>query len=54
MAENEGRHASLIRMLREGKPDLVVAFPGGGGTSHTCWQAGTLGIPVVKIAPPST
>lgn len=32
---NEGRHAALIRnerMLREGKPDLVVAFPGGRGT----------------------
>src|SRR5262245_55548663 len=38
----EGRHAALIRnerMLREGKPDIVIAFPGGRGTSHTCWQA---------------
>lgn len=54
--KNEGRHAALIRnerMLREGKPDLVIAFPGGGGTSHTCWQAGKLGIPVVRVAAPS-
>ena len=49
---NEGRHAALIRnerMLREGKPDLVIAFPGGRGTSHTCWQAEKLGIPLVKL-----
>ena len=49
---NEGRHAALIRnerMLREGKPDLVVAFPGGSGTSHTCWQAEKLAIEVIKI-----
>ena len=50
--KNEGRHAALIRnerMLREGKPDLVIAFPGGGGTSHNCWQAEKLGIPTIKI-----
>ncbi len=52
--KNEGRHAALIRnerMLREGKPDLVIAFPGGNGTSHTCWHAEKLGIQVFKIAP---
>jgi hypothetical protein len=27
------------RMLREGRPDLVIAFPSGRGTSHTCGQA---------------
>lgn len=50
--KEEGRHAALIRnerMLRDGKPDLVIAFPGGSGTSHTCWQAEKLGIPVVKV-----
>lgn len=50
--KNEGRHPALIRderMLREGKSDLVIAFPGGNGTSHTCWQAGKIGIPVIKI-----
>lgn len=53
--KEEGRHAALIRnerMLREGKPDLVIAFPGGGGTSHTYWQAEKLGILVVKITQP--
>jgi hypothetical protein len=51
---NEGRHAALIRnerMLREGKPDLVIAFPGGQGTSHTCWQAEKFGTRVLKLAP---
>ncbi len=50
--KGEGRHAALIRnerMLREGKPDLVIAFPGGSGTSHTCWKAEQLGIPVIRI-----
>jgi hypothetical protein len=45
----DGRHAALIRndrMLSDGKPDLVVAFPGGRGTWHTCAQAEKLGIPV--------
>jgi len=49
---NEGRHAALIRnerMLREGKPDLVIAFPGGNGTAHTCWHAEKSGIQVVKL-----
>lgn len=51
--KNEGRHAALIRnerMLREGKPDMVIAFPGGNGTWHTCSQAEQLGIPVVRVA----
>jgi hypothetical protein len=51
---NEGRHAALIRnerMLREGKPDLVIAFPGGQGTSHTCWHAEKLGIEIVRTSP---
>jgi hypothetical protein len=26
-------------MLREGKPDMVIAFPGGNGTWYTCSQA---------------
>jgi hypothetical protein len=51
----EGRHAALIRnerMLHEGKPDLVIGFPGGRGTWHTCSHAEKLGIPVVKVAQP--
>jgi hypothetical protein len=43
----DGRRAALIRndrMLSDGKPDLVVAFPGGQGTWHTCSLAEKLGI----------
>lgn len=55
--KSEGCHAALIRnerMLDEGKPDLVIAFPSGGGTWHTCSLAEKLGIPVVKLAPGQT
>lgn len=38
------------RMLREGKPDLVVAFPGGAGTAHTVRSAQRMGIEVLQIA----
>jgi len=50
--KGQGRHAALIRnerMLQEGKPDLVVAFSGGNGTSHTCWKAEQAGIPVLRV-----
>ncbi len=50
--KNEGRHAALIRnlrMLNDGRPDLVVAFPGGGGTWYTCSHAEKLGIAVLKV-----
>lgn len=35
--DRHGKSAGMIRnttMLREGKPDCVVAFPGGAGTAH--------------------
>jgi YspA, cpYpsA-related SLOG family len=54
--ERDGRHAALIRnehMLTDGKPDLVVAFPGGSGTSHTCWKAEQASIPVIKVTTPA-
>src|SRR5262245_28905731 len=50
--KEEGRHAALIRnerMLSQGQPDVVIAFPGGNGTAHTCWKAEQLGIPVLRI-----
>ncbi len=50
--EEEGRHAALIRnerMLKEGLPDLVVAFPGKRGTYHMCRLASEAGVPVIKI-----
>ena len=49
--KNEGRHAALSRnerMLRDSKPDLVIAFPGGNGTAHTCWHTEKSGIQVIK------
>lgn len=38
------------RMIDEGKPDLVVAFPGGTGTADMIERAERAGIPVEKIA----
>lgn len=34
------------RMLDEGKPDLVVAFPGGRGTADMVRRAKAAGVPV--------
>jgi hypothetical protein len=47
--DKHGRAAGPIRneqMLREGKPDLVLAFPGGRGTAHMCRIAAEAGVPV--------
>ena len=47
-----GRAAGPIRnkrMLEEGKPDLVVAFPGGKGTANMCAIAEAAGVEVIKI-----
>ena len=47
-----GKSAGFRRnelMLADGKPDLVVAFPGGKGTAHMVGLAQTAGIPVRKI-----
>lgn len=37
------------RMLAEGKPDLVVAFPGGTGTANMIGQATAAGVRVVPV-----
>ncbi len=50
--ETHGKAAGPIRnrqMLIEGKPDLVVAFPGGAGTANMVSQAKKAGIPVRVI-----
>src|SRR5215468_5848253 len=50
--KREGRHAALIRnerMLTDGRPEMVVAFPGGNGTAYTCSKAEQTGIPVLRI-----
>jgi hypothetical protein len=47
---NKGRAAGPIRnqrMIKEGKPDLVVAFPGGRGTGDMVKRARAAGIEVL-------
>lgn len=42
-----GKRAGPVRnlkMLREGRPDLVVAFPGGRGTAHMVRSAREAGV----------
>jgi YspA, cpYpsA-related SLOG family len=53
--ETHGRAAGYIRneqMLLEGHPDLVVAFPGGKGTSHMVSVSEAVGIPVLMVGSP--
>ena len=50
--ENLGRKAGPIRnqqMLDEGRPDLVVAFPGGRGTADMVGRARSAGIEVIDF-----
>lgn len=45
-----GRGAGPVRnqqMLTEGKPDVVVAYPGGRGTKDTIDRARRAGVPVM-------
>lgn len=49
---NHGKAAGHIRnkqMLDEGKPDMVLAFPGGAGTANMVGQAKQRGVPVVEL-----
>lgn len=51
--EKYGKAAGAIRnqqMLIEGKPDLVIAFPGGRGTADMVRRAKAAGIPVREVA----
>lgn len=55
MAEwkKHGRSAGPIRnkrMLEEGKPDLVIAFPGGKGTANMIAQARKAGVSVYEVS----
>lgn len=48
-----GKSAGYIRnaqMLREGMPDLVVAFPGGRGTANMVKLAKDAGVEVIEVA----
>ena len=47
-----GRKAGPVRnqrMLDEGKPDLVVAFPGGRGTADMMRRAREAGVEVIEV-----
>lgn len=47
-----GKAAGPIRnqqMLDEGKPDLVIAFPGGGGTADMIERAEKAGVEVILV-----
>jgi hypothetical protein len=47
-----GKSAGFIRnarMLRDGRPELVVAFPGGKGTAHMVKLARDAGVAVRQI-----
>lgn len=51
--DEHGKAAGPIRnqqMLDEGKPDLVIAFPGGTGTADMVAKARKAGIPVEEVA----
>lgn len=51
--ENQGTFAGPARnarMLNEGQPDLVIAFPGGRGTADMVRKARKAGVQVVEIA----
>jgi hypothetical protein len=50
--ERYGKRAGYIRnkqMLEEGKPDLVIAFPGGKGTANMVKLAREAGVPVEEV-----
>lgn len=47
-----GKSAGSVRntqMLAEGKPDLVIAFPGGSGTANMIKQAKEAGVEVKEV-----
>jgi hypothetical protein len=39
------------RMIDEGKPDVVIAFPGGRGTADMVFRAEAAGIPIIAARP---
>lgn len=50
--KTHGKAAGPIRnqqMLKEGKPDLVIAFPGGRGTKDMVAKAKKAGINVIEV-----
>lgn len=54
--KRHGKAAGPIRnqvMLDEGKPDLVVAFPGGRGTADMVRRARAAGVTVIEATHPT-
>lgn len=49
---NRAGPARNQRMLDKGKPDLVVAFPGGTGTADMVRRARLCGVPVQEAGKP--
>jgi hypothetical protein len=52
--ERDGKAAGPIRnleMLSKGRPELVIAFPGGKGTAHMRKIAKAHGVQVVDVKP---
>lgn len=50
--KTHGRAAGPIRnrkMVVDGKPDVVIAFPGGRGTADMIRTAEEFGIPVIRV-----
>lgn len=50
--KRNGKAAGPIRnqqMLTEGKPDLVIAFPGGRGTANMVSLARNIGVKVIEL-----
>ena len=50
--KKHGKRAGPIRnqqMLDEGKPDIVVAFPGGTGTADMVRRAKKAGVEVIEV-----
>ena len=50
--KSHGKAAGPIRnrkMIQEGRPDFVVALPGGKGTANMVNQAYSEGLPVIEI-----
>jgi hypothetical protein len=50
--EQHGRRAGSVRnqlMLTDGKPDLVIAFPGGAGTADMIRRSKAAGLLVAEI-----
>lgn len=46
---NGAGHIRNAQMLREGKPSLVIAFPGGRGTANMVDRSRRAGVPVLEI-----